>query len=355
MNQRYKKQGQPGMFGEHFRLEKLSKQGDPLEKLNKVINWDIFLPVLQGLDNQDRKNNAGAKPYSPLLMFKILILQRYYNLSDQQIEYQILDRLSFCRFLGLTLTDRVPDEKTVWDFKERLTNKGLEKGLYAAFHTKLEENGLIAHEGKIIDASFVEVPRQRNTREENKHIKETGTAQEWDDNPNKGRQKDIDAKWTKKNGQNYYGYKDHAKIDNKHKFIDTYCTTPASVHDSQTLDELLDEEKDKGKDLWADSAYTGEEQEKIIKKHKMKNNVHEKGYKNKPLTSKQKENNRIKSQTRARVEHVFGFIEGSMNKFYLNCIGIKRASATIGLINLTYNMFRYEQLMRLHGITMSNY
>jgi len=157
------------------------------------------------------------------------------------------------------------------------------------------------------------------------------------------------------NGQNYYGYKDHAKIDNKHKFIDTYCTTPASVHDSQTLDELLDEEKDKGKDLWADSAYTGEEQEKIIKKHKMKNNVHEKGYKNKPLTNKQKENNRIKSQTRARVEHVFGFIEGSMNKFYLNCIGIKRASATIGLINLTYNMFRYEQLMRLHGITMSNY
>jgi len=356
MKQRYKKQGHLGMFGEHFRLEKLSKQGDPLEKLNKVINWDIFLPVLQDIDNQDKKNNAGAKPYSPLLMFKILILQRYYNLSDQQIEYQILDRLSFCRFLGLTLTDRVPDEKTVWDFKERLTNKGLEKDLYAAFHAKLEENGLIAHEGKIIDASFVEVPRQRNTREENKHIKETGTVpKKWGDNPNKKRQKDIDAKWTKKNGQNYYGYKDHAKIDNKHKFIDTYCTTPASVHDSQTLDELLDQEKDKGNDLWADSAYTGEEQEKIIKKYEMKNNVHDKGYKNKPLTGKQKENNRIKSQTRARVEHVFGFIEGSLNKFYLNCIGIKRASATIGLINLTYNMFRYEQLTRLHRITMSNY
>lgn len=356
MSQKYKKQGNQGMFGEHFRLDKLSKHGDPLEKLDKVINWDIFLPVLQKLENKEKKNNAGAKPYSPILMFKILILQRYYNLSDSQIEYQILDRLSFCRFLGLTLNDRVPDEKTVWDFKERLTSKELEKELYAAFHLKLEENDLIAHKGKIVDASFVEVPRQRNTREENKHIKETGTSpKEWDEKPNKKRQKDVDANWTKKNNQNYYGYKDHAKVDNKHKFIDTYCVTPASVHDSQALDELLDEEKDKGKDLWADSAYTGEEQEKIVKKYEMKNNIHEKGYKNKPLTDKQKENNKEKSKIRARVEHVFGFIEGSMNKFYLHCIGIKRATATIGLINLTYNMFRYEQLVRLHGITMSNF
>ncbi len=356
MKQKYKKQGHQGLFGDHFRLEKMSKIGDPLEKLNTVINWEIFSPVLQNIENQNKKSNVGAKPYSPLLMFKILILQRYYNLSDKQIEYQILDRLSFCRFLGITLNDRVPDEKTVWNFKERLTNNSLDKKLYDAFHKKLEENDLIVHEGKIIDASFVEVPRQRNNREENEHIKKTGTApKDWNDNSNKKRQKDLDARWTKKNGQNYYGYKDHAKVDNKHKFIDTYCVTPASVHDSQTLDELLDEEKDKGGDLWADSAYTGKEQNQIIKKYEMKNNVHEKGYKNKPLTDEQKENNREKSKTRVRVEHVFGFIEGSMNKFNLNCIGIKRVTATIGLINLTYNMFRYEQLVRLHGITMSNF
>lgn len=356
MTQKYKKQGQQGMFGEHFRLEKISKQGDPLEKLNAVIKWEIFTDVLQQLDNKDKTNNAGAKPYSPLLMFKILILQRYYNLSDNQIEYQILDRLSFGRFLGITLNDRVPDEKTVWDFKERMTKLELEKQLFDTFHSKLEENGLIVHEGKIIDASFVEMPCQRNSREENKHIKETGTAPEgWESEPNKKRQKDIDARWTKKNNEKHFGYKDHVKIDNKQKFIDTYHVTPASVHDSQVLDELLDKKKDKGNILWADSAYTGEKQEKTIEEYEMKNQVHEKGKKNSPLTKEQRDNNKEKSKTRARVEHVFGFIEGSMNRFSLNCIGIKRATAAIGLINLTYNLFRYEQLVRLHGITMSNF
>ena len=284
MSQKYKKLGNSGMFGAHFRLEKISKQGDPLEKLNSVINWDMFEPVLQKLENKDKKNNAGAKPYPLLLIFKILILQRYYNLSDNQIEYQILDRLSFGRFLGITLNDKVPDEKTVWDFKERMVELELEKELFVVFHSKLEENDLIAHEGKIIDASFVEMPRQRNSREENKHIKETGTAPVgWVDKPNKKCQKDVDARWTKKNNETHYGYKDHIKMDNKHKFIDTYFTTSASVHDSHVLEELLDKEKDKGKDLWADSAYTGEEQDKTIEKYQMNNLVHEKGVRGNPL------------------------------------------------------------------------
>jgi IS5 family transposase len=137
--------------------------------------------------------NSGPKPYDPLLMFKILVLQRYYNLSDGQIEYQILDRLSFCRFLGLSLNDRVPDEKTIWDFRDRLVGKGLDKELFDQFAGLLEKHGLIAHEGKIIDASFVEAPRQRNTRDENKQIKEGIVPEEWEKVPNKKRQKDTDA------------------------------------------------------------------------------------------------------------------------------------------------------------------
>ena len=350
---RYKKTGTTSLFSETFRLEKLSKQGDPLERLNSVVKWAYFRETIEKIYSE-KMVNAGPKPYDPILMFKILILQRYYNLSDSQIEYQILDRLTFCRFLNLSMNDKVPDEKTVWDFRNKLISKGLEKELFEKFTTLLESRGLIAHEGKIIDASFVEAPKQRNSREKNKEIKEGKTPSEWEQEPNKKRQKDVDARWTKKNNQTYYGYKNHAKVDNKHKFVDTYTTTDASVHDSQALDDLLTE-KDEGQDLWADSAYTGEEQNKTIKKYKLINKVHEKGYKNKPLTESQKESNKEKSKTRARVEHVFGFMEQSMNRLFVKSIGLKRAIGFVGLVNLTYNLFRYEQVTRLDGITMSNW
>lgn len=350
---KYKTSGTTSLFSEQFRLDKLSKQGDPLERLDKVVDWEYFRDTIEKI-NKKKMVNAGPKPYDPLLMFKILILQRYYNLSDAQIEYQILDRLTFCRFLGLTLNDKVPDEKTVWDFRNRLIEKGLEKDLFEKFTALLEIHGLIAHEGKIIDASFVEAPRQRNSREKNKEIKAGKTPSQWDDKPNKKRQKDVDARWTKKNNQTHFGYKDHAKVDNKHKFIDTYTTTAASVHDSQALDDLLTE-KDEGQNLWADSAYTGEEQENIIRKYKVNNKVHEKGYKNRPLTQAQKESNTEKSKIRARVEHVFGFMEQSMNKLYINSVGIKRAVGFVGLVNLTYNLFRYEQVTRLDGIVMPSW
>jgi len=354
MSKEYKIAGTTGLFAEEYRLDKLSKQGDPLERLNKVVNWEYFRNTVEKALHTEKMVNAGPKPYDPVLMFKILILQRYYNLSDQQIEYQILDRLTFCRFLGLSLNDRVPDEKTVWDFRERLISKGLDKELFCLFSELLEKHGLIAHEGKIIDASFVEAPRQRNSREDNKKIKEGEVPEEWDENPNKKRQKDTDARWTKKNNENHYGYKNHTKVDNKNKFIDSYTTTDASVHDSQTLDELLDKQ-DEGQNLWADSAYTGQDQQDTIKKYKVNNKVHEKGYKNKPLTEEQKALNKEKSSIRVRVEHVFGFMEQSMNKLYVRSIGLKRAGGFVGLVNLTYNLFRYEQVGRIDGIGMSNW
>ena len=168
----------------------------------------------------------------------------------------------------------------------------------------------------------------------------------WNDEPHKKCHKDIDARWTQKNKETFYGYKNHAKVDTKSKFINTCTVTDASVHDSQALEDLLDE-KDEGQQLHADSAYTGEEQENTIKEHKMKNKVHEKGYRNAPLTDEQKATNNEKSKTRARVEHVFGFMEQSMNGLFIRSVGMVRATGIIGLINLTYNLFRYEQTVRI--------
>lgn len=353
MSTSYKPTGTSNLYAEEFRLEKLSKQGDPLERLNKVINWEYFRTTIEKVIG-DKLVQAGPRRYDPILMFKILIIQRYYNLSDEQLEYQILDRLSFCRFLGLSLADRVPDEKTIWKFRETLVKKGLAKKLFEKFNALLEQHGLIAQEGKIIDASFVEAPRQRNSREENAKIKEGQTPSGWDENPHKKRQKDVDGRWTKKNNETHYGYKNHIKVDNKHKLIDKYAITHAAVHDSQALDALL-EEKDENQNLWADSAYTGADQEKTIKSYRVNNQVHEKGYKNRPLTEEQKQSNTNKSKVRARIEHVFGFMEQSMNKLYIRSIGTNRAKGFAGLLNLTYNLFRYEQIVRLDGISVSSW
>ncbi len=348
--QKYKTTGNKGLFDEQETYEKLTDIGNPLEKISKVIDFEMFREVLEAkLLNQNKKNNAGAKPFDVIMMFKILILQRYYGLGDTQIEYQILDRLSFKKFLGLESGDKVPDEKTVWAFREKLTNEDLVEEIFIQFTKHLESKGLIMNEGKMVDASFTVAPRQRNTREQNKKIKEGNGDELWNDEPNKKKHKDIDARWTKKNGETFFGYKNHAKVDTKSKFIDNYEVTNASVHDSQPLDELLTE-NDAGQDFHADSAYTGEDQEKVISKYEMNNQVHEKGYRNKPLTDEQKASNKQKSKTRARVEHVFGFMEQSMNGLIVRSVGIKRATGIIGLINLTYNLFRYEQVIRLNII-----
>jgi len=343
----YKTQGKKGLFDEEFTKERLSSLGNPLEAISNVVDFEMFRESLEfKLLNTNKKNNAGAKPYDVVLLFKILILQRYYGLGDSQVEYQILDRTSFKAFLGLETGDKVPDEKTIWSFRERVTKTGLVEELFEQFTLFLEEQALIFNEGRLIDASFTVAPRQRNTKDENKTIKEGKGDDLWNDKPNKKRHKDIDARWTKKNGERFYGYKNHAKVDTKSKFINKYAVTDASVHDSQTLDDLL-EEKDKNQELHADSAYTGEEQDKTIAKYEMKNKVHEKGYRNKPLTQEQKANNTKKSKIRARVEHVFGFMEQSMKGLALKSVGIIRATGIIGLINLTYNLFRYEQIKRL--------
>ena len=346
--QKYKKTGVRGLFDQEETCQKLSNIGNPLEMISKVVDFELFRDTLESrLLNTDKKNNAGAKPYDLVMMFKIMILQRYYGLGDTQIEYQILDRLSFKKFLGLESGDKVPDEKTVWAFRENMTNKGLVEEIFTLFTQFLETKGLIMNEGKMVDASFTVAPRQRNTREENKMIKEGKGDELWNNKPNKKRHKDIDARWTKKNNETFYGYKNHAKADTKSKFIDTYKVTDASVHDSQALEDLLTE-KDDEQDIYADSAYTGEDQEKVISKYNLKNKVHEKGYRNKPLTEEQKASNHEKSKTRARVEHIFGFMEQSMNGLCLKSVGIKRATGIIGLINLTYNLFRYEQVVRLN-------
>jgi len=340
----FKKHRDYGFWDQDIRLSKLSKLGDPLEKLNKGVDFEMFRLLLEDGLSKEPSGKGGRPPYDYVLMFKIMILQRYYNLSDDQVEYQINDRMSFMRFLDLSIADDIPDSKTVWAFRERLTDLELVEELFALFLKQLETLNLIVNEGKIIDASFVETPRQHNSREENVQIKSGEIPARIESNPHVKSQKDTDARWTKKNNVSFFGYKNHTKEDAGSKIIVKYLVTDASVHDSQATEELLDE-KDEGEDFYADSAYSGKPQEKIIAAKKMINKVCEKGARNRPLTEEQKTGNREKSKIRSRVEHIYGFMEMSMNGMYIQCIGIKRATAIIGLMNLTYNMYRKIQLM----------
>ena len=340
-----KKYRQSGLFDEQFRLEKLENKGDPLIAINQMVDWDLFKPVLKKAFKKDTKGPGGRPPYDYIMMFKILILQRLYNLSDEQMEYQINDRLSFMRFLGLKMSDNIPDQNTIWLFRENLTKSKTIEKLFDKFDMYLDGQGIIAHKGSIIDASFVEVPRQRNSKDENDVIKKDSVPEDWKDNPNKLRQKDTDARWTKKHDTNHYGYKNHIKVDRKTKLVRTYKTTDASVHDSQALSDLLGRD-DAHHELYADSAYSGEPIKNLLEKKKIRSRIHEKGYKSSPLTEIQKEKNRIKSKSRARIEHVFGFIKNSMNGSFSRAIGFDRNNGIIGLMNLTYNMCRYIQLCK---------
>jgi transposase len=144
---------------------------DRLDKLNALIDWNIFRPQLKRCFKKEPKGPGGRPPFDYVLMFKILILQRLYNLSDALMQHQILDRLSFQRFLGQGLYASVPDEKTIWLFREVSSKQEIIEKLFDRYTAHLEKQGLITNKGSIIDASLVEVPRQRNSREENAKIR----------------------------------------------------------------------------------------------------------------------------------------------------------------------------------------
>ncbi len=330
------------LFEEELTIAALSAMGNPLEQLSALVDFEMFRPELEDiLVKKDCKSAAGRPQFDVVLMLKVIFLQRYYGLGDKQIQYQIIDRTSFRQFLGIHTVDEIPDEKTVWNVKNILSKAGAFDALFDKFRSYLDDKGLSFNEGKIIDASFVEAPKQRNTREENEQIKSGGGQNLWSDKPHKKCHKDTDARWTKKRGETHYGYKLHAKADKKTKLIEKYVTTDASVNDSNVIKPLI-EEKDKNQPLYLDAGY--ESKDDVVRECGMTPVICEKGHRNHPLTDEQKQSNRQKSKTRCRVEHIFGFIEGSMNGSFVRSIGIIRAKAATALTCLVYNIFRYVQI-----------
>jgi len=340
---------QNSLFDLENRYASLSKTGDPLERLNTIIDWEIFRSILERIDAKERKSKAGRKPICRILMFKMLILQRLHGLSDERLQYQVTDRLSFMRFLGVELAGHVPDARTVWAFRESLKEHKLAEVLFEHLNQALAGMGIELKSGQIIDATFVPVPIQRNGRDNNALIKAGAVPIQWGqdtEQPNKLAHKDTDARWTKKGGQNYYGYKNHINIDKDTKLIASHACTDASVHDSQVFEAVLRNQDVGGEQVWADSAYRSEEQEQSLKDSEHTSQINERPYRGKPLSESQEISNKAKSRVRARVEHVFGHMENSMGGIFVRSIGIARAKVGVTLMNLAYNLSRVEVLIR---------
>ena len=325
------------------RLAQISRQQDPLERLDAVVDWEIFQPVLDRVFPVVAPKGPGGRPaYPRLFLCKILVLQRLYQLSDQATQYQILDRLSFQRFLGLNLADPVPDQNTVREFREALQKAGAFASLFEVFSSFLAGQGLLPKEGVIVDASFVEVPRQRNTREENALVKTGRTPADW--SAKKRAHKDVDARWTKKNAQAFYGYKDHIKVNIQTKLIESAVVTSASVHDSQAADGPV-----QAGDvvMFGDSAYSGQPVEEEMEAKGVDTVVVQKGVRGRVPNETEKAENREISSTRARVEHAFAVMSGQAGRIFQRYVGGARNQAAIQMMNLCYNLKRYETILRL--------
>lgn len=345
---------QPGFFDYEERLASLSKAGDPLEGLSQTVDFEIFRKSLVKVLKYSDRHKGGRPPFDPVLMFKVLILQVLYVLSDDKTEFMIRDRLSFMRFLGFGLSDRVPDAKTIWLFRERLKEKDIIEKLFARFDRQLEDQGLLALGGQIIDASIIEAPHQRNTGKEKEAIKAGDIPVSWQGQPAKIRQKDRDARWTLKRGRKKdsqsqlmvpaFGYKSHINIDRRHGLIRMWTVTHAAANDGARLPELL-HNGNLASQVWADTAYRSGKNEEAMAERDLKSMVHFRRKPGKDLTHQQKRANASRSKIRSKVEHVFAH-QKHRTGLFIRSIGIDRARVRIGMANIVYNMQRLLWLNR---------
>jgi IS5 family transposase len=345
----------PSFLDTDNRLKALSAAGDPLDRLSRVIDFEVFRTDLEAALGRPERAKGGRPPYDAVLMFRVLVLQTLYTLSDDQTEYQIKDRLSFMRFVGLDLCDRVPDAKTIWLYRETLARAGIFERLFERFDAMLRAKGWLAMGGQIVDATVVEARRPRLTRSEKDTIKGGGTPSGW--SKARGAQIDRDGRWTIKRGRKpdtppdqakrtaaveiampMFGYKNHVGIDREFGFVRRYHVTPASAHDGAQLGRILDHDNTASA-VWADTAYRSKANIELLGKRGLKPEFQHKKPRGKRMPPNIVRGNATRARIRSRVEHVFAAQKCRIG-IVIRTVGIARAKAKLGLANLAYNFTR---------------
>jgi IS5 family transposase len=353
---------QPGFFDTDERLRWLSEAGDPLERLAAVVDFELFRPELEAALKRSDRAKGGRPPYDAVLMFRVLVLQTLYTLSDDQTEYQLRDRLSFMRFAGLSLADPVPDAKTVWLFREQLVQAGGFERLFDRFDAVLRERGFLAMGGQIVDATIVEARRPRLSEAEKAIVKQGGTPEGW--KPARTRQVDRDGRWTLKRGRKRpappeggatrtitgeilvpaFGYKNHLSIDRAHGLIRRFSVTHAAAHDGGQLGAVLDP-ANTASQVWADTAYRSKANRTLLERRGLAAELQRPKPRGRPMPAHIRRANAARATVRSAVEHVFA-AQKSRTKLVIRTIGIARARAKLALANLAYNLTRLAWLER---------
>ena len=326
--------GQVGFFDVDDRLKRLSNLGDQLDMFARIVDFELFRPDLLQALAYSSGTQGGRPPFDPVMMFKILVIQAANTLWDERTEFLINDRLSFMRFLGLS--DRVPDARTIWLFREKLTKAGAIQQLFDR-----------------LDASLIAAPKQRNTREEWEMLKQGEVPAAWQKKPAKLRQKDRQARWTVKftkarpraDGSKppvdiaipSFGYQNHIAIDRRFGLIRRWQVTDAAAYEGARLrEDLLDR---------TNTAYRSKENEAYLARFGFVSRIHRKKPHGRPMPERTRRANAVKSAVRSRVEHVFAEQKHRMG-LLVRTIGIARARLKIGMANLVYNLKRLIMLHR---------
>lgn len=333
------------LFAAESHRRKIDTLGDPLVGIESCIDFAALATEVDKVAPRPASPQGGRPPYPTETMARILVLKRLYNLSDEQMEYQLLDRMSYQRFCGLSQAANIPDRTTVWTFENRIGAAGAQ-ALFDGMNAQLLTKGFIARGGQIIDATLVPAPRQHLSKEEKELVGQGATPADWA--PAKRRQKDTEATWTKKHGKSHFGFKLSVNVDKKYKVIRKIETGTASIHDTQHFDAVLDEGNTR-RDVFADRGYPSQAREARLKEAGLRNHIQRKGNRNKPLSACQQRRNQRIAKTRARVEHVFAAIEQMGGKM-IRTIGQARANFAMTMMAACYNLKRLAYFNRA-GIT----
>lgn len=334
----YRQIGQPS-FADAL-ASRRGKGGAVLRRIHELVDWVAVERVLCGLPEPER----GAPAYPRLVMFKAVLLQQWYGLSDPELEEALDDRASFRDFCGFALGDETPDHTTIWRFREALQQAGLDETLFAEMLRQIDARGLVLRRGTLIDASLIPaavkpprppkdpLPPGPDGREPSKLVNS---------------ERDADARWTKKGGKRYFGYKAHVGVDQGSAIIRRSKLTDAAVNDTVPADELISGDE---KAVYADQAYDKHERRAGLAALGIKPRLMFRPNKHHPLSERKKRFNGAVGRRRAPVEQVFARLKGIYGWARARYLGLARNHTHLRLLCLAMNLKRWAVLCPAGGV-----